>query len=249
MKKIIITSSLFAGLIFSGCGTKLSNDTVINSNGKEGLLKSSGEVSIKPIYGNMGSFKGKNKSYYHPNHFNFHNLHDNPDQTYAVVKSHNNKMGIIDKQGELKLKPVYDSISSFYNGFARVELNGKQGLVNEKFEVVLKPVYDEVQEFDGDTAVVKLFGKFGCIDKQMNFKVKPVYDMIYLESEGFKRISLENKWGFMDKECNVVTKPVYDYAYDYRNGFAKVKKGELWGFLDTEGKQLSGQIFDDPDRF
>ena len=249
MKKIIIISGLFAGLVLSGCGAKLSNETVVNEGGKEGVLKSSGEITAKPVYDNVGSFQGESGKYYHPNHFNFHNLHDNQDQAYSIVKSSSNKMGIIDKQGNLKLKPIYDSISSFYNGFARVELNGKQGLINEKFEVVLKPVYDEVQEFNGDAAVIKLFGKYGCVDKNMDIKVKPIYDMIYLESEGLKRMRLENKWGFMDKECNMVTEASYDYAYDYRNGFSKVKKGELWGFLNKKGEPVSGQIFDDPDRF
>ena len=249
MKKTLFISTIFAGLIFSGCGAKFSHDTVVNEGGKDGLLNTNGELTVKPLYKNLKTFKGENDKYYHPNYVNIHWVHDSSDNSFAIVKGTNDKFGIIDRHGNLKLKMIYDHIGSFFNGFAKIELNGKYGFINEDFEVVLKPAYDEVQEFVYETAIVKEGKKYGCVDKNMELKIKPLFDMIYIQSEGFKRIELDDKWGFIDKNCDFVVKPVFDYAYDFRNGFAKVKNHNLWGFLDTEGKLLTKQIFDDPDRF
>lgn len=249
MKKIIFTSGIFVSLIFSGCGVKLSKDTVVNAGEKEGLIKSNGDVAVKPTYDRINTFHGEYEKYYHPNYFNFHAIHDNKDESYAVVKNFNNKFGVIDKHGNQKLKVMYDSIGIFHNGFAKIEIDGKYGLVNENFDVVLKPVYDEVQEFVFNTAIVKQGDKYGCLDKNINFKIKPILDMVYLQSEGLKRVELNDKWGFIDINCEFVAKPVYDYAYDFRNGFAKVKEAGLWGFLDKDGRLLTKQIFDDADRF
>jgi hypothetical protein len=45
MKNKVLFSSLFIGLLYSGCSVKISNDTVINVGDKDGLLKDSGDVS------------------------------------------------------------------------------------------------------------------------------------------------------------------------------------------------------------
>lgn len=251
MKKTILLSSLIAGFLFSGCGTKLSQQTIVNEGSKEGIVNTKGEITVKPVYERVRALNGEDKKYYHPNYANFHLVHDNRINysSYAIVKDINNKFGIIDDRGNLKLKVEYDHIGDFFNGFAKVSLNGKYGFINEKFETVLEPVFDEVQEFVNNTAVVKQGNKYGCIDKNMNLKIEPIFDMIYLEEEGFRRVELDNRWGFADQNCYVAVKPVYDYAYDFRNGFAKVKEAGLWGFLGKDGKLLLKQIFDDPDRF
>lgn len=240
---------LTMGFIFVGCSGKNEAHTVVNIDKKEGLLKDDGQVAIKPVYKNLKTFHGDFEKYDHPNYLNIHWIHDSSDKSYAIVEDINKKYGIINKEGELKLKIIYDEIGTFFNGFAKIEVNGKYGFINEDFEVVLKPIFDEVQQFVYETSIVRQGDKYGCIDKNMDLKIKPTFDMIYIQSEGFKRVELNDKWGFLDSSCEIAVKPVFDYAYDYKNGFAKVQEGKKWGFLDKKGKLLTKQIFDDPDRF
>jgi len=247
--KIILFTSLFISLLYGGCSVKIANDTVINVGDKDGLLKDNGDVVIKPIYKRINSFQGEFEKYPHPNLVNLHWIEDDKDKAYAIVENIDGKFGVIDKQGNLKLKVVYDSIGSFFNGFAKIEINKKFGLIDKEFNIVLKPIYDEIEEFVFHTAIVKQNEKYGCIDKDIHLKIKPLYDRIYVDSEGMKRIELDDKWGFVDGDCNVVAKPIYDYAYDFKNGFAKVKKAQLWGYLDQNGNLLTNTIFTDPDNF
>ncbi len=249
MRTILYITGLLSIVFFNGCSSKLSHDSVVTVNGKDGLLKDSSEVTIKPIYKKIHTFEGDDSTYPHPNYVNIHWIENTGDNTHAIVENIDGKFGIINKDGKLLLKVVYDSIGRFYNGFAKIELNKKFGLVNEDFEVVVKPIYDDISEFTYNTIIVKKFGKYGCIDKNLELKISPTMDMIYLQQEGFKRVEQNDKWGFLDTHCNFLVKPTYEYAYDFSNGFAKVKNGKNWGFINTDGEFLTKPIFEDTDKF
>jgi len=249
MKKFIYMIGLLSIVLFTGCSTKQQNQAVVSINDKEGLVKNSGEITIKPIYKSLSKFEDKNFTYLHPNHFNVHWIENNYEVSYALISNDENKFGIINKEGEILIKPIYDSIGRFYNGFAKIELNKKFGLINEDFEVVVKPIYDEALEFVYNTIIVKKFGKYGCIDKNLELKIKPTLDMIYIQEEGFKRIEENNKWGLLDNYCNIIVKPTYDYISNFQNGFAKVKSENQWGFLDTKGNLFFKPRFTKVEKF
>lgn len=65
----------------------------------------------------------------------------------------------------------YESIRSFYDGYARVRMNGYYGLVSEQGEEVIPPVYDDLGNSEehplrfGYISAVK-DGKFGFLDGQ-----------------------------------------------------------------------------------
>jgi len=249
MKKILYIIGLLSIVFFTGCSTKVENETVVKINNKEGLLDDNSEILIKPTYKSIYTLKGSSFKYMHSNYANFHWIEDEDENVYAIVQSQNEKYGVVNREGDLLLKPIYDEIGSFYNGFASIKENKKYGLINQKFEVVVKPTYDESLKFIYGAIIVKKYGKYGCIDQNLELKIAPVFDMIYLQRENFKRMELNNKWGFLDNQCNIVAKPIYDYAYDFSHGFSKVKKNNRWGFIDTNGDFLIKPVFEDSDQF
>ncbi|QDF30142.1 WG repeat-containing protein [Halarcobacter anaerophilus] len=244
MKKYLAGAAFIA--LLSGCGT---NSTVVSVGDKEGILNSEGKVLVKPTYKRVSKFKTvENNEYKYPHYLNFHWLHLSGEK-YAVVKNIDNKYGIIDEEGNLKLKVVYDSIGQFINGFAKIEVDKKYGLINENFEVVLKPIYDDVRTPLNGTIIVKNYtkdskSKYGCLNKNMEEVSSLDYDMIFLSSEDRMRIKKDNLWGFMDNECNVVVSPQYKFEKDYSNGLAKVQKTDgLYTYIDLDGKEIVGKTF------
>lgn len=236
-------------LLFVGCTSKSPQKAVVSVGNKDGVVSTKKDVIVKPIYKRIHRFSESNETYFHPNYINIHWFHGDRDKQYAIVENIDGKYGVIDASGKLVLKVVYDHIGSFFNGFARIQLNNRYGLINEDFEIVLKPVYDEVQEFVFNTAIVKYKGKYGCIDQDINLVLKPIYDMMYLQKEEMKRIELDDKWGFVDMDCQIVAKPIYDYAHDFSNGFAKVKTANKWAYLKKDGTLYTKTIFGDLDEF
>lgn len=240
----------FALLLLSGCSiNKQSQYKVVNVASKDGLIKEDGKIVVKPIYDRIDNFNDENSRYSHPHLLNLHWLHNDAGNEFAIIK-YNEKYGIINKKSQLLLKPIYDHISSFFNGFSRVKENGKVGLINENFEVVLKPQYEEVGEFYNEVAFIKSTeGLYGCIDRNMNIKIKPKFDRIYLEKNGFARILKDDKWGFIDNKCNVIAKPIYDFANNFENELARVEYSGKIGYLKTDGKLLVKPIFDSAEQF
>jgi len=199
-------------LLFVGCQGKL-NHIVVQEGNKEGIINEEGEVLVKPIYNEITNFNSANEKI-HPNYVNLHWLENEKKLSYAIIQNSDGKYGIINKDGYFLLKPIYESISNFFNTYAKIKYGNKYGLIDEDFNIVLKPVFDEVHDFVNGTAIIQNNGKFGCITSDMKLKIKASYDNIYFKSENISRIYLKNKWGYLDNNCNVLVKPMYDYAYD-----------------------------------
>ncbi len=223
--------------LFVGC-TVPTKYAVIQEGTKDGLIDETGYIVVKPIYAHIFKFDGQNETFNHPHLVNLHWIHDESSQAYAVVQNTNGKFGIINQEGWLLLKPIYDSVTYFFNGFLKIEVGGKFGLVNTDFEIVVKPIYDYIGEFVDDIALIHHNNKFGCINKDIELKIKPTYDRIYFQQENFLRTKMGNKWGYLDDKCNIIAKPIYDYGYDFYNGFAKVILNGKIGYLNSEGKQI-----------
>lgn len=245
MKQYFIGATLVA--LLAGC---TNNTTIVTVGDKDGLLNEKGDVQVKPVYKKLQRLDNISKNdYEHPSYVNLHWLHLN-DTKYAVVRNVDNKFGIIDQDGNLKLKAVYDSIGKFFNGFAKIEEDNKFGLINDKFEVVVKPIYDDIRGAIDGAIVVQNYSKnnklqYGCLNSNDFSLVAPMdYDMIYLSNEQRMRTLKDGKWGFMSTDCSIVVEPQYKYVNDFSNGFAKVQKEDgLWTYVNLDGKEIERKTF------
>ena len=89
---------------------------------------------------------------------------------------------LYDIHGDVAFTPPqnYESIRTFYDGYARVRMNGCYGLVSEQGEEQIPPVYDDLGNGEehplrfGYISAVK-DGKFGFLDAQGNVSCDFVY--------------------------------------------------------------------------
>jgi hypothetical protein len=245
MKQLFICFSLL--ILITGCSHK--NTAVVSVNEKEGLLNDGGDVIVKPIYKRVYALDTINRNdYNHPLYINFHWI-ELSEKQYAVVQNIDSKYGIIDKDGNLKLKVIFDSIGNFFNGYAKVEVNGKYGLINEDFEIIVKPIYDDVRNVIDNSVVVKNYDKnrktqYGCLNLDVQLVAPLDYNMIYLSSEKRMRMEKDGLWGFLDTDCKIVSELQYTYADDFSNGLARVKRESLWTYINLDGKEIEKNIFE-----
>jgi len=236
--------SLLAAILFiAGCGQPEKRYTVVQENTKDGVIDNSGYVVVKPVYKHIFNFVGDGKKFDHEHLINLHWIENKDSEAYAIVENIDGKYGAINQKGDILLKPIYDSISYFFDGYARIEVSGKYGLINRDFKIVLKPKFDYIQEFTNDVAIIMQNNRYGCLNKDMELKIKPNYDRIYLQQENFLRTYMDNRWGYLDDQCNILVKPIYDYGYDFSNGSAKVIIDGRVGYINQDGKLISKPIF------
>lgn len=55
-----------------------------------------------------------------------------------------NEYGFIDKSGIFIIAPIFESVRSFYNGFAPVKISGKWGLIDKNGKPALNAIYDSI---------------------------------------------------------------------------------------------------------
>ena len=109
-----------------------------------------------------------------------------------IVKTEDNKFGIIGKDGITKVKPSYDAISEIDKnyGLYLVTSGQKQGVVNQNGKIIVYQDYDQVG-LDKD-------------NQDNNVKNR------YLLLNNCIPVKANNKWGLIDKDGNQITPLEYD---------------------------------------
>lgn len=158
------------------------------------------------------------------------------------------KYGIIDREGNYVVEPIYDDISSFSEGLAIISLDDKYGVINKKGEIVVEPQYDRIYGFEEGLAKFEFNDKWGIIDKEGNIVVKPQYDFISNFEDGLARVRVgaypNGKEGIIDRDGNILIEPKYDTICDFHNGLACVKTDNKYGFIDKTGKAVVEPKYD-----
>lgn len=249
MNKLLLLSVFTTLFLFTACSSK--NELVtITVDGKQGIIKSDGNIIVKPEYEeiqNIEDINNKNIRTKSMHPINLHWIHNYNGELYSIVKKEG-KYGIISSENEVLVKPQYDSISKEFNGYFKVEKNKSYGLVDTDFKLLQKETYQDII-INSKLVFLKSNNKWSCLNEDNKLKQKETFDEIYPFINGFARFVQNNKWGFIDEDCEIVAKAKYDYAYDYSNGFAKIVTEEKTSYIDEEGEQILSPSFSSGQNF
>lgn len=121
---------------------------------------------------------------------------------YAAIGS-NGEWGFIDKECNLAIPQIYNTVRSFNEGLAWVCKNGKWGCINYKGEEVTEFIYDDANDFSEGLAWVMKNRKMGAIDKEGNVVIPFIFDLFpmadYRFVNGLTLVKHNNKKYFVDK--------------------------------------------------
>lgn len=139
------------------------------------------------------------------------------DGFFSVEKD--NKKGVIDKHGNIKVPFRYEWVDEVHEGIAAVlkEDKGKYAFVNIQGKEITPFVFDDVLYFSGGIAAVKINGKVGFVDKngaplKIDFSGETMYNM---------GINCESKWKQNDPTTNKYIKMAFNW---FKKGAAKANK-------------------------
>ena len=231
---------------FYGCSS-LTNQSIIVSNDKKyALYEGDNKNKEHKFYEQISSLDSvgeKNINIEHPNYFNFHWIENNYGTLFSIVQK-DEKFGIINKNNEFIIEPIYDSISKPYNGFLIIKKDEKYGFLNSNFKVVQEPIYLDVKEFFNNISFVKFANdKWGCISSDMKVLLDGKYDEIFPFVNGYARVLNNDKWGFINQQCEVIIEPKYDYINDFYSEYTKIVLDEKVGYINKLGEEVSIPIF------
>lgn len=165
----------------------------------------------------------------------------------AVISTKNKKLGFVDSDAKIVIKPRFKSVGYFSNGYAWAkDDSGKAGYIDTNGDWIIKPKYDATKDFDSSTGLarVKLDGKWFYVDKSGATVNAPGMTEIYGDFyNGLSKGRVDGLAGFYDKEGNWPIKPQFEAVKDFHDGYASAKKDGKWGVINTEGSWVVKPIY------
>ena len=151
----------------------------------------------------------------------------------------NNKSGYINIKGEWIIKPTFDSVQTFYKGFARVVKNNKKGLINSNGEIVLKIKYKDIGYAEDSTIIVRKNKTDQFFDLKLNKFIKGNFTEAFEFSEGLAAVqNNQKKWGFINKKGTLIIPFIYDEIdYKFERDSILVEKNGKKIILNRKGEE------------
>ena len=160
---------------------------------------------------------------------------------FYIIKNGKKFYGYIDRNGKIKIQPLYSSAEDFSEGLAAVKINGKWGYINKQGKIIIEPQFERANEFCEGMAAVKINGRYGFIDKTGNVVISPKYKFIPFGkfSGGFAIVNeaMKGKDNFIDTKGNYICKDNFDHILPFSEGLANIKLDEgAHCFIDRKGQ-------------
>ncbi|GHU83102.1 hypothetical protein FACS1894196_2450 [Clostridia bacterium] len=164
----------------------------------------------------------------------------------------NEKVGLINREGEILAPAIYDNGSVFNDhGFARVYLNDKIGCINQQGELVIPLTRCDFIGASITTGVATYYVG-GVWDRQYGFYTldgHPIGTKTWNDTDGFifgsAFVQEDKRWNLMDLQGNLLSDIWWDKATANRyDGGGTVKKGNKVYQINAQGAILREEQVD-----
>ena len=220
---------------------------------KYGLIDTLGQLTVRAVYDEVGSFAEGRLAVQSKNRWGFVDANgmeavpprfssvNDFSEGLAAVKL-GRKWGFIDKQGDVVIDFQFNRIGNFKNDLAWIYDGGKYGFINKKGEMLIEPQFQKAFDFEDGVARVATDGKFGLIDKKGTFVLRPRFSNIECFNEyGIAKVRYGNeriRYGLINKRGDLITDRNYRNIETYSEGLAAVKYKNGYGFINNLGKMV-----------
>ncbi|WP_113664306.1 WG repeat-containing protein [Pedobacter nanyangensis] len=196
----------------------------------------------------VGFMNGKGEVIQPAEWWSYSYSHNDPFNSLGLIKltSRQNKVGLMDFNGRIKVWPTWDEIMPFSEGLARVKSPyNVYGFINTSGDFVIPVGYQYIGErFSEGLVKFSSQGRIGYLDTKGNQAITPKYYGYFDFSDGLVQIqkSPKDPYGYMDKTGKVVIPFKYSNAHHFSEGLAWVTKGKYpnqsTGVIDRTGKEI-----------
>jgi hypothetical protein len=157
------------------------------------------------------------------------------DNLFKVRKD--GKSGFINDKGQIIIDLVFDGVSSFSEGLARIFVRGKVGFINTKGNIKIQPKFDTVSGFSEGMADAKIDDKFGYIDTSGEFVIQPKFYRCWDFENGYALVMKEvvSTGCFIDKFGKIKLDGRNFLVSKYSEGLINCSNNGDWGYIDING--------------
>ena len=222
-------------------------------NGKYGLIDFSGKEIVEPIYDNIYTIEGiekslilekdgkkgvinsKTKEIVVPVEYQeVTNISKSYEDGY-IVKNDEGKYGLIGSDKSKILEEKYTEIKRVTkNNFYAVVEDEKLAVVNKKGEVILDQGFDSIADIQTERILVVKAGKYGVISTNGTEVIKCEYDDMKYAFNNYYIAKKDGKYGIVD----ITENTVLDFNYE---NISYIEKAD---FIQCENEDYTTDIYD-----
>jgi hypothetical protein len=139
------------------------------------------------------------------------------------------------------------TLGSFHDGLARVEVDGKWGYLNRRFKVEIEPRFQDARNFWNGLAAVKIDGKWGYLNRNGKMQIEPQFrfaDDFGSDRSGKRILALvgtDLKRGYVNQTGSRGIRPQFEWARPFFRDVARVSQSPNFGYINS-----AGGVFWDP---
>lgn len=159
----------------------------------------------------------------------------NTDNSILRVYQSQEKYGLIDTLGHLRVRLEYDEIGSFQEGRLAVKRAGLWGFTDKNGLEVIPCRFREVRDFSAGLASVKLGNKWGFINKNGDFEIECNYTRAGSFNNGLAPVYTTGGYAYINQKNEIIIPAEYSNAQDFDRGVARITKDYKQGLIDTLG--------------
>jgi hypothetical protein len=145
------------------------------------------------------------------------------------------KYGLIDTSGQIKIGAVFDDIGSFSEGKLAVKRNNLWGFVNRLGQEIVPCRFQKVENFSEGLAAVKIGNNWGFTDRLGELVIPADYKRVGNFSNGLAWVVTNKGLGFINKEGQMAIPEQFQRALDFKFGVAAVMQEGKFGLIDGQG--------------
>ena len=186
-----------------------------------GYIDTSGQLVIQPIYKRGWNF----------------------EESVCIVE-YEDKLGVIDLQGEPILKTEYDQIKKSTekqillckkeNTSYALDFSGKE---------LIKMEAAKMTDSNGESISIREGDKMFLVKvTDASVRSQPFINIIYL-GENLWAGRIDTGYHLLSKDGTLMSDTSYTQINKFSDGFAAYSKGDYWGYMDTSGREVTGEIF------
>lgn len=237
---------------------------IVSKNGKYGLINKKNDIILDFLYNDIIEhstnyfFLNKGSTWTLVNINTNQQIQFNnekfPGYNNTFKKKKEELWGVIDKEGNWIVEPIYEQVDDFNEGYVALKLDGLWGYADSNGEIIIPHMFKEADPFYKGTARVIYKGKNWYIDEDGNFVKECLEDYTNRQlrySEGLATFECNDKWGYLNEEKEVVIEPKYDYVESFSEGLAvaiveinKNSYDQKYVYINTQGNLVIDDNFD-----
>jgi hypothetical protein len=178
---------------------------------------------------------------------------------YAIIYE-NLLQGLMDREGQVKLKPIYqsikindegkivgkfmaDNLQPLANGHQLVTRGDKIGVVDQDFKIVVSIRYQKLQPIANGFIAAKN-GKLGAITSHEKVIVPFIYNRLNAAGNLFEAFTTSIGWQLVDENNVVMTDKYYQSISKLPEEGFLVTHRNYAGWLDNTGKEVVHCVYD-----